>query len=118
LPPRPGVAASYALRLPQAGDLPTASFGPHLAMIALAVQLTVPVIRVRKGLTPSSGCALPGAQKKGPWVHLPTALILIDLTDSRRMGAWLYRNKNQNSQTPSYSSNPFFSSFSKRSLAH
>jgi hypothetical protein len=64
LPPRPGVAASYALRLPQAGDLPTASFGPHLAMIALAVQLTVPVIRVRKGLTPSSECALPGAQNK------------------------------------------------------
>jgi hypothetical protein len=33
-------------------------------MIALAVQLTVPVIRVRKGLTPSSECALPGAQNK------------------------------------------------------
>jgi len=33
-------------------------------MIALAVQLTVPVIRVRRGLTPPSECALPGAHKK------------------------------------------------------
>jgi len=64
-PPRPSVAASYALRVPQAGDLPTASFRPHLTMIALAVQLTVPVIRVRGGLTPPSECALPGARKKG-----------------------------------------------------
>jgi hypothetical protein len=32
------------------------------------------------------------------------------------MGAWLYRNKNQNSQTPSCSSDPFFSSFSSRLL--
>ena len=78
LPPRPGVAASYALRLPQAGDLPTASFGPHLAMIALAVQLTVPVIRVRKGLTPSSECALPGAQNKRgeDFAFLPSLLKL------------------------------------------
>jgi hypothetical protein len=35
-------------------------------MIALAVQLTVPVIRVREGLTPPSECALPGAQNKKP----------------------------------------------------
>jgi len=33
-------------------------------MIALAVQLTVPVIRVRAGLAPSSECALPGALNK------------------------------------------------------
>ena len=33
-------------------------------MTALAVHLTVPVIKVRKGLTPSSECALPGAHKK------------------------------------------------------
>ena len=64
MPPRPGVAASHALRIPQAGDLLTASFRPHLTMIALAVQLTVPVIRVRGGLTPPSECALPGAHKK------------------------------------------------------
>ena len=60
-PPCPGVAASHALRVPQAGDLPTAPFRPHLAMIALAVQLTVPVIKVRRGLSPPSEGALPGA---------------------------------------------------------
>ena len=54
LPPRPDVAASYALRVPQAGDLPAASFGPRLTAVALAVQLTVPVIRVRRGLSPPS----------------------------------------------------------------
>jgi hypothetical protein len=60
------MAASYALRVPQAGNLPTASFKPHLTMIALAVQLTVPVIGVRRGLAPPSECALPGAlNKKG-----------------------------------------------------
>jgi hypothetical protein len=64
VPPRPGVAASYALRVPQAGDLPTASSRPHLTMIALAVQLTVPVIKVRRGLAPQSKCALPGAPNK------------------------------------------------------
>jgi hypothetical protein len=62
LRPRPDVAASYALRVPQARDLPTASSKPHLTMIALAVQLTVPVIRVRRGLAPPNECALPGAQ--------------------------------------------------------
>ena len=64
MPPRPDVAASYALRVPQARDLPTASFRPHLTVTALAVQLTVPVIRVRRGLSPPSECALPGAHKK------------------------------------------------------
>ena len=62
MPPRPDVVASYALRVPQAGVLPTASFRPRLAAAALAVQLTVPVIRVRRGLPPPSECALPGAQ--------------------------------------------------------
>jgi hypothetical protein len=65
-PPRPGVAASYALRVPQAEDLPTASSRPHLTMIALAVRLTVPVIRVRRGLSPPNECALPGAPTKKP----------------------------------------------------
>jgi len=60
------MAASYALRVPQAGDLPTASFRPHLTMIALAVQLTVPLIKVRRGLSPPSKCALPGAHRKAP----------------------------------------------------
>jgi len=41
------------------------------------------------------------------------ALLLNDLTESKRTGVWLYRNKNQNSQTPSCSSDPFVSSFPK-----
>ena len=64
LPPRPDVVASYTLRVPRAGDLLTASSGPRLTAAALAVRLTVPVIRVRKGLAPPSECALPGAQYK------------------------------------------------------
>ena len=83
LPPRPDVAASYALRVPQAGDLLIASFRPHLTVTALAVQLTVPVIRVHRGLAPPSECALPGAQtrKAGklnalrPWVF-PMLMLL------------------------------------------
>ena len=58
------MAASYAFRVPQAGDLLTASSRPHLTMIALAVQLTVPVIKVRRGLSPPSERALPGAHNK------------------------------------------------------
>jgi len=65
MPPRPGAVASYALRVPRAGGLPAASFRPRLAAVALAVQLTVPVIRVRRGLSPPSECALPGAHRKG-----------------------------------------------------
>ena len=76
-PPCPGVAASYALRVPQAGDLLTASFRPHLTMIALAVQLTVPVIKVRKGLSPSSECALPGAQNKGATISRNPLFLLL-----------------------------------------
>ena len=64
-PPRPDVVASYALRVPRAGILLTASSRPRLTAAALAVRLTVPVIRVRSGLSPPSECALPGAPKKG-----------------------------------------------------
>src|SRR4030042_1508967 len=79
-PPRPDVAASYALRVPQTGDLPSASSRPHLTMIALAVQLTVPVIRVRRGLAPSSECALPGALKKGKGGYpFPFPLVISDI---------------------------------------
>ena len=53
-PPRPGVAASYAVPVRRAGSLPTASFRRRVTPTALAVQLTVPAIRVRKGLSPSS----------------------------------------------------------------
>jgi hypothetical protein len=63
-PSRPGAVALYALRVPRAGGLPAASFRPRLAAAALAVRLTVPAIRVRRGLAPPSGCALPGAPKK------------------------------------------------------
>jgi hypothetical protein len=66
LPLRPGAVASYALRVPRAGGLPAASFRPRLAAVALAVRLTVPVIRVRRGLSPPSECALPGAQYERP----------------------------------------------------
>ncbi len=65
----------YALRVPRARNLPTASSRPHLTMIALAVQLTVPVIRVRRGLSPPGECALPGAQKKSHGVSSPMALL-------------------------------------------
>ena len=54
----------HALRVPRARDLPTASFRPRLAAAALAVQLTVPVIRVRRGLSPPGECAQPGAPIK------------------------------------------------------
>jgi hypothetical protein len=64
MPPRPGAVASYALRVPRAGGLPAASFRPRLAAAALAVRLTVPVIRVRRGLPPPSECALPGAHNE------------------------------------------------------
>ena len=56
--------ASYVLRIPQAGVLPAASSRPRLTVAALAVQLMVPVIRVHRGLSPPSMCALTGAPKK------------------------------------------------------
>ena len=84
LPPRPDAVASYALRVPRAGDLPTASSGPRLAAAALAARLTVPAIRVRKGLAPPSECALPGAQIKRPPIPGRTGglEILFDLLPS------------------------------------
>ena len=63
-PYRPNVVACYALHVPLARHLPTASSMPHLAVIALAVRLTVPVIRVRTGLAHPSKYALPGAPIK------------------------------------------------------
>ena len=41
--------ASYAIRVPRAGSLPSASFGFHLAMDTLAVRLGVPVIKASTG---------------------------------------------------------------------
>ena len=54
LPSRPDMAASYALPVRRAGVLLTASFRFLFAADTLAVRLTVPIIRVRKGVTPSS----------------------------------------------------------------
>ena len=53
-PPRPDEAASYALRIPRAGTLRTASFRFHLTTDTLAVRLTIPATRVRRGLAPPS----------------------------------------------------------------
>ena len=79
------VDASYALRVPRAGDLPRASFRLRLAADALALRLVVPVITVHRGLSPPSRFparfpspvavtrapalalrAMPGAQKESP----------------------------------------------------
>ena len=52
--PRPRGTASHAIRVPRVGSLPPAAFRSHLAMGTLAVRLGVPVIKVSKGLAPSS----------------------------------------------------------------
>ena len=54
LPPRPDVAASYAVAVRRAGTLLTASFRFHLTVDTLAVRLTVPITRVCRGLSPPS----------------------------------------------------------------
>ena len=53
-PPRPDVAASYAVAVRRAGTLPTASFRFRLTTDTLAVQLTVPITRACRGLSPPS----------------------------------------------------------------
>src|SRR3990172_6122291 len=63
-PPCPGAVASYALRIPRAGGLPTASFRPRLAAAALTVLLRVPVIGARGGPTLPRGCGFAGAPGK------------------------------------------------------
>jgi hypothetical protein len=52
--PRPDVAASYAVSVRRAGTLPAASFRFRVTPDTLAVRLTVPTIRVRRGLSPPS----------------------------------------------------------------
>ena len=54
MPSRPSEVASYAIPVRRATALPTASFRFRLATDTLAVQLTVPTIKVRKGLSPPS----------------------------------------------------------------
>jgi hypothetical protein len=53
----PRCSCLYAVAVRRAGTLPTASFRFHLTVDTLAVQLTVPITRVCKGLSPSS-CSL------------------------------------------------------------
>ncbi|RQW77860.1 MAG: hypothetical protein EHM51_01055, partial [Geobacter sp.] len=54
MPSRPDVTASYAIPVRRAGTLPAASFRFRLATDTLAVRLSVPTIRVRRGLAPPS----------------------------------------------------------------
>ena len=60
----------YALPVRRASVLPATSFGFHLTMDTLAVQLTLPLVGCVKDFeeissSPSSRCALPGALRKG-----------------------------------------------------
>jgi hypothetical protein len=54
MPSRPDVAASYAVSVRQAGTLLTASFRFRVTPDTLAVRLTVPSIKARRGLAPPS----------------------------------------------------------------
>src|SRR6266571_7893740 len=54
MPSRPDGTASYAISVRRARTLLTASFRFRLATDTLAVRLTVPTIRVRRGLAPPS----------------------------------------------------------------
>jgi len=57
----PNCMALYVVRVPQAGDLPTASFRFHLAMDTLAVQLMVAIAK----LLPMSGALDTHGQARG-----------------------------------------------------
>src|SRR4030043_1484789 len=52
--PSPRCSCLYAVSVRRAGTLPTASFRFRLTTDTLAVQLTVPITRVCKGLSPPS----------------------------------------------------------------
>src|SRR6185369_6087760 len=54
MPSRPDAPASYAIPVRRARTLPAASFRFRVTPDTLAVRLTVPVIRVRRGLAPPS----------------------------------------------------------------
>ena len=56
-------------------------------MIALAVQLTVLVIKVRRGLSPPSKCALPGAHRRGELSLCELPLIPLDICGANTQGA-------------------------------
>jgi hypothetical protein len=89
----PRCSCLYAVAVRRAGTLPTASFRFHLAVDTLAVQLTVPITRVCRGLSPPShsvkhhirpSCvyalhAMPGTPKKRPERSLPAFEILENL---------------------------------------
>jgi len=65
MPSRPRDTVSYAIPVPQAAALPAASFRPNLATATLAVRLTVPVIKVRRGLSPLGHRPCPAHMKRG-----------------------------------------------------
>lgn len=71
-PPRPDGAASYALRVPRAGILRTASFRFRLTADTLAVRLMIPITGAHRGLPPPSDQrgAIP------PWIAKVTLRIM------------------------------------------
>src|SRR5664279_5291082 len=63
--------ASYAISVRRAGVLPAASFRFRVTPDTLAVRLTVPTIRVRRGLTPPSHKSATIADSMGLTPHAP-----------------------------------------------
>ena len=63
--------ASYAISVRRAGVLPAASFRFRVAPDTLAVRLTVPTIRVRRGLAPPSHKSATIADSMGLAPHAP-----------------------------------------------
>ena len=72
---RPGATTSYAVHVLRTGTLPAASFGFRLAVDTLAVRITVPIIRVRRGLTPPSECTLVGAPRENRPPEMAACLV-------------------------------------------
>jgi len=81
------VDASYALRVPRAGDLPRASFRLRLAADALALWLVVPVITVHRGLSPPS--RFPGRFPSPVAIARTPALALRAMPGAHRVGGGL-----------------------------
>src|ERR1017187_5944285 len=71
LPSRPDVSASYAVPVRRARILLTASFRFRVAPDTLAVRLSVPTIRVRRGLAPPSHCLTTTVKQMALTRHAP-----------------------------------------------
>jgi hypothetical protein len=71
LPSRPDVAASYAIPVRRVRTLLTASFGFRVAPDTLVVRLSVPTIRVRRGLSPPSHCLATTTKQMALTRHAP-----------------------------------------------